>query len=317
MHPITDRPAILPALVVAGLTLGLAGCGSDSTGTGGELAPDQVASIGGSVSREVESSIALATVGGVEGNIITGRRVVDAGVSLMRTWSPAASVSRATTSGDCPTRSPASPVDTDHDGVPDQVTFTFVPSSCTFSFSNGQMQLSGSVSVNDPAPSDSGLSLNASATNFQVSLTSGAQSLIVTRTGSWSGAASSGGLSNTLNVTTTVHVTGRPDIEITDAWSGTFTPDAGQSIFMGHPLPAGSYTVSGSIQVTDGTSEHALSLVTVTRLHYQPDACSGHVSPFGSGEVRAVLSGSHGRGYVRIVWSNCDTPTYTFVATNA
>jgi hypothetical protein len=49
----------------------------------------------------------------------------------------------------CPTLDPASPTDTDGDGIPDIVKLTFDPATCTFTRPGGEatMELSGSVTI--------------------------------------------------------------------------------------------------------------------------------------------------------------------------
>ena len=44
MRPMTQRRGVLPAVALAGLTLGLAACGGDSTGTSGQVATSKISS---------------------------------------------------------------------------------------------------------------------------------------------------------------------------------------------------------------------------------------------------------------------------------
>ena len=93
---------------------------------------------------------------------------------------------------------------------------------------------------------DTTFTILATATNLSVALTNAAQtqSISETHNGGWSASASAEGLSVDYNITTTIAATGQPGTTIVNAWTAAFTPDVGQSLFMGHALPPGLLTAS-------------------------------------------------------------------------
>jgi hypothetical protein len=324
MRPMTQRRGVLPAVALAGLTLGLAACGGDSTGTSGKLTADQTATVGASVAQEVENIVNLSAAPSVSsGGSIFFNRAGNTGVSAMRLWSPSTVGSwsgTGTPPDGCPSFAPASPADDDHDGVPTSVTMTFADPPCSVTLGGGAtLSLTGSLAITDPAPADSGLAFSATATDFRVALTNVAQTQSVSEThnGTWSASASAEGLSVAYNITTTIAVTGQLGTTIVNAWTAAFVPDQGNALFMGDALPPGTLTASGALSVAHGTDAFAVTLTTTTPLHYDPATCGGGLSQFTSGEVHAVVTGTAAHGYVRVVWHDCATPTYTFVATNA
>ncbi|HEX6535344.1 MAG TPA: hypothetical protein VF041_12175 [Gemmatimonadaceae bacterium] len=300
--------------------LALAGCSSD-TGTGvnaGPLTQSQLVSIGNSVASEAEGAAALMTMGNLTNPVISSARVLRGPrVSAMQVSGLLAPFS-ATTDPNCPAYDPDPYADTDHDGVPDQVTLHFACHSVD-SQSGYHFNVTGDVSVDDPAPSDSGFTLTASATNFNVTISTADSSLSVSqvRNGMWNVEASDGGLSETWNLRSVVAVTGQPNLTIDNAWSAVFVPATAGSVQMGAPLPAGSFTAQGSIGVNDGAGgQFALTLSTASPLVFSPQTCAGQASSFTSGEVHAAVTVNGQHGYVRVVWVNCQSPGYVYVQTN-
>ncbi|MBX6333552.1 MAG: hypothetical protein IRY91_17020, partial [Gemmatimonadaceae bacterium] len=286
---------------------------------------DQTATVGTSVAQEIETIVTLSAAPSVSsgGSIFLNRAAGSTGVSAMRLWGPSTVGSwsgTGTLPNGCPSLNPANPEDGDHDGVPTSITMTFANPPCSVTLSGGAtLSLTGALAVTDPEPADSGLAFSATATNLSVALTNAAQtqSISETHNGGWSASASAEGLSVDYNITTTIAATGQPGTTIVNAWTAAFTPDVGQSLFMGHALPPGLLTASGALNVTHATDAFALTLTTTTPLHYDPETCNGGLSQFTSGEVHAAVTGTAAHGYVRIVWHDCATPTYTFIATNA
>lgn len=310
----------VPLASAAVAMLALAGCSSDS-GTASHSGPftqSQLVSIGNSVASEAEGAAALMTMGNLTNPVSTVARVLRGPrVSAMRLSGMLVPFS-ATTDPNCPSFDPDPYADTDNDGVPDQVTLHFachtVDSQTSYHYN-----VTGDVTVDDPAPSDSGLTLTASATNFNVTISTADSSLSVsqTRNGMWNVDETTDGVSETWNLRSVIAVTGQPDLTIDNAWSALFVPATAGSIQMRAPLPAGSFTAEGSIGVNDGAGgQFALTLSTPSPLTFSPTTCAGQASSFTSGEVHAAVTVNGQQGYIRVVWVNCQAPGYVYVQAN-
>lgn len=303
------------AATIAALTLALGACGSDSVTTPTTTGPtqDQIASIGSSVAAEMESAVALMTVKNLENPFNGAARVVGTapGVRAMVPWSAAAN---------CPTLSPNPPADSDADGVPDSVQFTYTPGvgQCTVQDQSGIFMISGHVVITDPAPHDSGLTLNGTATDFMLAASTidGSSSISQTRNGSWSVAASDSGVTEAWNVASAIQITGRPNLAITSQWIGSFIPVSGDTIRLGQALPPGDFSASGGLGVNDGTNTFDVTLTTTTPLAYNPAQCAGAATSFSNGEVHAAVTANGKSGYVLVSWASCASPTYAFIATS-
>lgn len=303
------------AVAVAGLSLALGACGGDSVPTQSTQGPtqQQIASIGSSVAAEMESAVALMTVKNLENPFAGAARVVATapGVRAMGAMTPWS----ATTN--CPTLSPNPPADSDSDGVPDSVQITYTPGvgQCTIQDQSGIYTISGHVVITDPAPHDSGLTLNGTATNFMLAASTidGSSSISQTRNGSWSVAPTDSGVSEAWSVASNIQITGRPDLAITSQWTGNFVPVSGDTLRLGQALPPGNFTAAGALTVNDGTTTFDVALTTPTALAYDPAQCSGTATSFSNGEVHAAVTANGKSGYVLVSWSSCASPTFAFI----
>ncbi|MGH7627198.1 MAG: hypothetical protein ACREOJ_18010 [Gemmatimonadaceae bacterium] len=306
--------ALARASTVGGVALLMMACGSDSTNPGGSgITPDQLSVIGDGIATEVEGSASLMTVFEVTHPSEAVRRVRDAVpgaplLSLARVLGTAAPSS-------CPTFSPASPADGDHDGVPDQATLTFALPDCQATDPSGDiLKITGTIALSDPAPSDSSVASNGTATDFTIDFASsqGVELLNTSRGGVWATTPAGTGLSQNYQMHSTVSVSGVPALDITTGWTSVFTPQAGSTVFMGAELPLGSLSVTGPITVNDGLDAFTMTMETTVPLQYDAQGCASKTTSFTGGEAHAALSGGTS-GYVKVVWANCDLPTYTYV----
>lgn len=309
----TRRHAILSASVAAVLVAGLAACGSDSTGPEAQLTEEEVASIGSAVAQEMMLGADLMTVGGINSQGITVARIENQpGVFLSRV-APMSALGIG-----CPEYSEDPPTDTDADGVPDDLTLTFALPACRIGdVDEAGIEITGSIGVQDPTPNEAGLDFQATATGFKFALydSTHTQLFARTHTGSWSGAETENGFTAQHSLSSVVEVQGRPNVYIANSWSGTFVPAAGHSVDMAEPLPPGELTVAGQLTMDNGTNHYAITLVTAQPLQVDR-VCANDGGLFKGGEVHATFTGSGPRGYVRIVWTGCGEPTYTFVASS-
>lgn len=311
------RVSSLPAAAaLAGLTLALAACGTDLPAvppTEQVLTQAQINAIGMSVASEVEGSASLMTMGNLQHPIAAQPRVVGTpAVSALGLTAPISATAAADST--CPSYAPNPYADADSDGVPDSVTLGF-DCHITDPASGFLVDITGSVAVSDPQPTTAGVTMNGSASSFDVSVTRPNPLFTVSqvRNGSWSVTESAGALSESWNLTTVVSATGQPDLTITNSWTATFVPSNGAAVPAGQPLPAGSLTAAGALGVNDGTGGNfSLTLSTPTPLVIDPALCT---SGFRRGEARAALTVNGKSGYVSATWANCQPPSYTFVST--
>lgn len=306
--------ALARASAVAGVALLMMACGSDSTNPGDAgITPDQLSVIGDGIATEVEGSASLMTVFEVTHPSEAVRRVRDAVPGA-----PLLSVSRvlgAAAPSSCPSVTPAPPADGDHDGVPDQATLTFTLPDCQATDQAGDsLKITGTITLSDPAPTDSSVASNGKATDFTIDFLSsqGVELLNTSRSGLWTTTPADNGLSQDYQMHSTVSVSGVPALDITTGWTSTFTPQAGSSVFMGAELPLGSLSVSGPISVNDGLDAFTMNMETTVPLQYDAQGCASKTTSFTGGEAHATFSGAT-KGYVKVVWANCDLPTYTYV----
>ena len=55
-----------------------------------------------------------------------------------------------------------------------------------------------------------------------------------------------------------------------------------------------------------------MNMDTTVPLQYDAQGCASKTTSFTGGEAHATFSGAT-KGYVKVVWANCDLPTYTYV----
>jgi hypothetical protein len=270
----------------AALVLVVCAC-SDATnppGTGTIPAAD-VSDVGLSESDEVEQAVAALT-------------------------DPAAVGAEAPTAPSCATVDDQT--DTDGDLQPDGATWTFALPACSFSgFRGGSLEVTGTIRLTDPTPAAADLAMTALLTDFTFRFTGPNTSLSYSavRNGTrvLTGNAQGASLSNQITVVRSWP--NRADATVTHNLLLSFTPDAGESLAFGAPLPNGSFDRSGTFSWSRGSASYTFTVATVAPLVW--DASCGTDRKIASGETRATLADG---SYIRTVWSGCgQEPTRTYV----
>lgn len=299
------------ATIVALLTACSAGTDASSTGPQGGLTSEQTQEIATSLAGEVQTSIGIMTVGSAASA---------PGASGSRLMLPAprlrTSMVHMATSA-CPTYSQYPFVDSDGDGVPDDVIISFPAGACVVydTTTHETLTLTGAIAVADPTPTVAGPELLGHADSVTLDLYDQADQLVAEaqRSGDWSVSVSGGGLKEAYDLTTTLVAAGQPTVSALSEWTATYTPNLGTEFTEAGALPPGTLQGSGAFGISDETQEFEMTLDTPTPLQYDPVTCSGGVTPFTAGELHATVTGTGPVGYVRIVWSDCAAPTATFV----
>jgi hypothetical protein len=270
----------------AALALAICAC-SDSTTPGGNgtIPAADVSDISMSESDEVEQAVSALT-------------------------DPVALGAQAPTAPNCATVDDQT--DTDGDFQPDDATWTFALPACSFTgFRGGSLEVTGTITLTDPTPAAADLALTARLTDFAFRYTSpnATRSYAAVRNGTrvLTGNAQGASLSNQVSVVRSWP--NQADATVSHNLLLSFTPDAGQSLTFGAPLPSGTFTRSGTFSWSRGSASYTFTVTTVAPLVW--DASCTTDRKIASGETRATLGDG---SYVRTVWSGCgQDPTRTYV----
>ena len=217
----------------------------------------------------------------------------------------------------CVTISPAAPISSDADIVPDSVRFDYT--DCVFTRANGNIidSLSGTIDFLDAQPTIASLGVRHVFTNFGRSRTNvpfPARSFGAVDNGTREWGASSDTLGHTITnfVTVRTHPLGRSTTHTRD-WVGHFTADLAGSIVLGFPLPAGNWTVNGTGTWARGNRSWSVVTSTITPMHYNP-ACT--VEPrIDAGQVMLMVTRNGVESTVDVLFTACGA--FTVVRTAA
>jgi hypothetical protein len=280
--------------------MSLSAC-SDSTNPSGnaEITADEANDIGEAVADEVDQSVGALTVRGVAEGEVFGQ---PAGSHALAGFMPPGTSCATVSSSE----------DTDGDGAPDLATYTFALPDCRWTgFRGGTLELTGSVDISDPTPDVFDFAYQATLHDLRFKFTGpqGNRSFTAVRNGTrvLTGNAAGLALSNNITVDRTFPV--RRPASVSHNLLLTFTPDQGQSLALGQPLPNGTLEKSGTLTWTRGNTTRTFAVTTVEPLVW--DASCTADRKITSGEIHATLGSG---GYVKTVWTGCgEDPVRTFV----
>lgn len=202
--------------------------------------------------------------------------------------------------------------DSDHDGAPDQATFTYALPACRFiGFRGGTLELTGTIVLSDPTPSAADFAWEATLHDFTWAYTEpgGGRSFTATRNGTRALNGNAAGLSlgNTVTVVRTYPL--RAPGTVSHNLLLQFTPAAGETLRRDQPLPDGTLVESGTLTWSRGGRSRTFTVSTPVPLVW--DASCSADRKIASGEIRLALADG---GYVRVVWSGCgQDPERSFV----
>jgi hypothetical protein len=301
---LSHRP-VRTGTLVASLALGLAAC-SDSSGPTGTapLTQAEAQAVGVEMQGEVAGITAGASLQGFFAPSFAPipEAVRAAGGALHFVRPP-----------NCPTFSEFPPTDADGDHVPDNLTLTFDPATCTFTDHRGNtIALSGGVMITDPSQVNPGVRVAFAAFQNQVTL---ADNKFFRRSvdGVWQLVSDSSGFSATDSTTTEHESSERGLATLAKAWQVDFVADPGEVFGHDHSLPSGDFTISGSTSRSHGSESKSFTITTVTPLHH--DATCADDQRIVSGELHIVHIDARGTATVDIVFNGCGVePTITLVS---
>lgn len=202
--------------------------------------------------------------------------------------------------------------DTDGDFAPDAATFTFALPACSFTgFRGGSLEVTGTITLSDPTPDAADLAVVATLTDFTFRFTYPDQnrSYTAVRNGTRTLTGNAQGASLSNQVTVVRSRPNRADASVIHNLLLSFTPDAGQTLAFGEPLPNGTFTRTGTFTWTRRSVSRTFTVTTVAPLVW--DASCTTDRKIASGETHATLGDG---SYIRTVWTACGVdPTRTFV----
>jgi len=211
----------------------------------------------------------------------------------------------------CVTIEPDPPLNSDGDAVPDSVRFIY--DACIFTRGPVTDSLGGTIDFIDPLPLATSLGVRHVFTNFTRKRTNTAfplRSFMAVHNGTreWGGNADTLGHTVTDFVSVWTHPSGRTTTHEKD-WVAKFTAATPGTISLITPLPAGSFTLSGTGSWTTLSRTWSVVVTTVTPLVYDP-SCT--VAPrITSGELSLVVTRNTEVTNVSIVFTACGQYTVT------
>ena len=291
------RPPTLGLLVIAGvLGLGAVACSNDGTAPGAPLLSQaQADSLSEQLTLDAEDEILGATASG------------DASFSAV---APTAPPSAGVTARCTPTRSPASPTDTDNDGVADSVRLDFA--DCVFSWPFETDSLRGTIDVLDPTKALPDHAVERIFTNLahvRVFTISGKQTS-ETRNGTRMTSRDATSLQNSeTNFRTDYVFRDGSTATHVKTWTSTFTADVAGSIQHDQALPSGTWNVNGTSSWTRGTRTYSLTVTTNPPLHY--NATCTAFPRFDAGTLTAAITRNGETMNVVVQFTACGRYTVT------
>lgn len=205
----------------------------------------------------------------------------------------------------CPTITPFPPVDSDGDGVPDDVTLAFTLPDCSFTRDRATLEITGTIHITDPSTTAFGV--RVAFGDFQHKATSGDGSFFLTKlNGVRQALRSPAGFELRDSTTADRESSDHGSAQLAKAWVVSFVADAGQTVEHMRGLPSGDLSVNGSMTRTRGTTSLSLAVTTVTPLHH--DATCAARPRFTSGELLITRTGPDGTTTIHLVFSGCGVP---------
>jgi hypothetical protein len=209
-----------------------------------------------------------------------------------------------------PAKSPAAPLDSDHDGVPDSVRFNYT--GCVISYPLAIDSLSGTIDLIDPTPLTADHAVERVFTNFRranVNLLSGTTTAVTDN-----GVRTAAHDMTTLRTSETnfrtdyVYANGAT-AEHVRTWTTLFTADVAGSIQPNALLPSGTWTITGTSAWTRGHSSYSLTVTTNPPLHYNASCTTA--PRFDAGTITAVVTKGTHTMTVTIQFTACGKYTVT------
>lgn len=213
------------------------------------------------------------------------------------------------------------PIDTDHDGIPDDWKIDWGPNCVTFdSVQNVRMTLAGSTRVQDTGLGFFSYKVTETHSLVRTEWLNDGSKIEGTADGMEEGVFADTGAVRTVHLATTTSQTDssgtlKSALEVTKA--DLFHPDSGVFLALGAQLPAGNFSYDADFKIVNAESglpnagNYHLVFSTPTLLHHLP-ACA---YAFDSGIFRGLLNGDATIGF-DYTWNGCAAPVLTLFGTD-
>jgi hypothetical protein len=262
------------------------------------------------VSQAQAESLAKTVVSDVVSEM--GTATMDGAAAAPAAAAPllATAVGTSTASQCIPAKSPVSPLDSDHDGIPDSVRFDYA--GCVISYPLAIDSLSGTIDLIDPTPLTADHAVERVFTDFRrasVNLISGTETAVTDN-----GVRTAAHDMTTLRTSETnfrtdyVYANGATAEHIR-TWTSLFVADVAGSITPNALLPSGTWTVTGTSAWTRGHSSYSLTVTTNPPLHYNASCTTA--PRFDAGTITAVVTKGAHTMTVSIQFTACGKYTVT------
>jgi hypothetical protein len=279
------------------VALGVAACSNSTSPSTPLLSAQQADTLSEEIALDAEDGISDATATG--------------GTSVFADAPPVAAVSPVGPPQCTPTRSPASPTDTDHDGVPDSVRFSL--NGCVLAYLLETDTLKGTIDLLDPTKTV----LDHAVERI---FTSVSRVRLYTLSGKSTSETWNGTRMTTRDTSILTHnETGfRTDYVFRDGttashvrtWTLTFTADTAGSVKPDQTLPSGKWNIAGTSSWTRGSNTYSITVTTSPALHYSASCASE--PRFDSGTLTAVVTKGSQTSTITITFTGCGVaPTVT------
>lgn len=284
----------LAIAIFCGLVLGFTAC-NQNNGTD-DLNTDDLQDLGTTVISETESSASSTSIS----DAITGVGGFSTPVAEIQTRS---SQTRALPAG-CPTIVAGSKTDTDGDGVPDSITYEFDAVKCQqnvpLNRGGGTETISGRIQILDISPTKD-YSYRATLSTLKYERDPLLKpKFSETRDGTGEIIQSGNtGLTKSHNVTLVRQVALRPKVMLVNKMVFAYQVSGTGTIDLNQPLPAGTFTLTGSNEFTVGNNlPRVFTVATQTALMYDPTCDSRRIV---GGELRLAKPLAE----IKIVFGSC------------
>jgi hypothetical protein len=296
----TQRAFVALTSAAVAAVLGVTACNNDhSTAPSASL-----------LSQAQAESLAKTVVSDIAGAVSTATMDGSASVAASAALFAPASLATSSASQCVPARSPATPLDSDKDGVPDSVRFDYA--GCVLSFPLSLDSLSGTIDLIDPTKAKPDHAVERVFTDFKrvtVNLISGANTAVTDNGVRMASHDSTTLRSAETNFRTDYVYANGGTAEHVRTWESLFTADVPGSIQPNVLLPSGTWTVNGTSAWTHGRASYSLTVTTDPPLHY--NATCTKAPRFDAGKITAAVVRGGQTMMVTIQFTACGAYTVT------
>ncbi len=287
----------LGAALLCGLVLSFSACNQNNSTD--DLSNDDLQDLGGTVISETENAASSTSIS----DAITGSGIFSIPVSELQTRS---SQTRGSLPAGCRTIIGSS-TDSDNDGVPDSLTYIFDEVKCSQNvlpiLGGGTRTIGGQIKLEDTSPNVADRSYRETLTNLKYTRDPTFKAKF-TETRDGTREVAQGGntsLTKTHNITLVRQVALRQKVTLVNKMAFAYQVSGAGTIDLNQPLPAGTFTLTGSNEFTVGNkAPRVFTTSTQAALVYDPACESQRIV---GGELRLTTPKTE----VKIVFQACGT----------